>query len=428
MPSIRQKIYNVISKHLCDSEFSRGDVLRIIDQDYPRTNHESILPSDYLCRDSLKKDPSNDDNRGNYQTYPRFLERLGRNRYRFVGWDGKEPDSIDAPVLRNVRVESQRQQTVQPKAQNVAPVVIAPGLSRRTGQSGTAALHATMPMIVTADFPTRQIGKTETNQLWSRIEGCLNAGLTEWRTRIVQLDQVTAIEARERGRVWTDNECFEGLVRSVLSNSTDWAKVEAVLPEMGSLFHGFDLRWYAQVSPSYVGKTVIPWFMAHRAGSLTLDRDLKNLILAAQKLVDYSKKHGSLEKYFTAMFNACKQDAKAVAVLLGSSASRDKLPTLGIPLAAEFLKNIGYDVSKPDRHICRAVGCFGWIRFTKWPDKTGTKAPKVTESELQSVMRIMEVFAKHVCMRTTFVDNAVWLLCAKSGLYMTNDCLAALSI
>lgn len=48
---------------------------------------------------------------------------------------------------------------------------------------------------------------------------------------------------------------------------------------------------------------------------------------------------------------------------------------MGIPLAAEFLKNLGYDVAKPDRHICRAVGEFGWVEFKSWPDRSGNKAP-----------------------------------------------------
>jgi hypothetical protein len=109
----RQKIYNIVSVHLRSCEFSRGDLLELIDSNYPGTNHDSILPSDYLCRDALKDDESNDDNRGDYWNFPRFLERLERNRYVFVGWDGMEVGSIDAPVLRvgtseqkaNARVE-----------------------------------------------------------------------------------------------------------------------------------------------------------------------------------------------------------------------------------------------------------------------------------------------------------------------------------
>jgi hypothetical protein len=99
VPSNRQKIYNVVSVYFNAREFSRQELLDLMDRYYRGTNHGSILPSDYLCRDALKNDPSNDGNR-NYNIYPRFLERLGRDRYRFVGWDGIEESSIEAPVLR----------------------------------------------------------------------------------------------------------------------------------------------------------------------------------------------------------------------------------------------------------------------------------------------------------------------------------------
>jgi len=96
----KQKIYDVVSAHLQAREFSRSDLLDVIDKHYPGTNHGSILPSDYLRKDALKLDPSNDGNRNNYSTCPRFLERLGRNRYRFLGWDGLDEGALDAPLLR----------------------------------------------------------------------------------------------------------------------------------------------------------------------------------------------------------------------------------------------------------------------------------------------------------------------------------------
>jgi hypothetical protein len=100
MPSTRQKIYEITSTQLKNREFSRRELLTLIDQHYPGTNHGSILPSDYLVRDAVKGDPSNDGNRGNYMLYPRFLERVSRDRYKFVGWDGRDPGSLTAPSLR----------------------------------------------------------------------------------------------------------------------------------------------------------------------------------------------------------------------------------------------------------------------------------------------------------------------------------------
>jgi hypothetical protein len=54
----RQKIYDIASTRLMGREFSRRELLTLIDQHYPGTNHDSILPSDYLLRDAIKSDPS----------------------------------------------------------------------------------------------------------------------------------------------------------------------------------------------------------------------------------------------------------------------------------------------------------------------------------------------------------------------------------
>lgn len=96
----KQKVYNVTSAYLSSGEFSCRDLHALIRRHYPGTPKDSIIPSDYLCRDAVKSDPSNDGNRGLDVTYPRFLERVGRNRYRFIGWDGVPSGAIDAPVSR----------------------------------------------------------------------------------------------------------------------------------------------------------------------------------------------------------------------------------------------------------------------------------------------------------------------------------------
>jgi transposase-like protein len=100
MPPIRQVVYNAASARLSTREFTRQDLIHAIKNIYREVNDGSILPSDYLCADALKPDSSNAGNRDNFWTYPRFLERVGRNKYRFVGWDGIAEGSLNAPISR----------------------------------------------------------------------------------------------------------------------------------------------------------------------------------------------------------------------------------------------------------------------------------------------------------------------------------------
>jgi hypothetical protein len=99
MPKQKQKVYDVTSAH-AGQHFSRRDLLDWIDNAHPGTLHGSILPSDYLYQDAVKNDPSNDGNRHQHKTYPRFLERVGRDEYRFGGWDGMPSGAIVAPATR----------------------------------------------------------------------------------------------------------------------------------------------------------------------------------------------------------------------------------------------------------------------------------------------------------------------------------------
>jgi endonuclease III len=264
--------------------------------------------------------------------------------------------------------------------------------------------------------------------LWSSIEERLDDGLPDWRGRIDDLGQVASVKKRETGTQWGNNQVFESLVRSVLSANTDWSKVERVLPELSALFHGFSLSWYAALPLSEVNEALVPWFKERRANSQSLRKNLERLVETANQLSHLSKDHGSLENYLAHLSVQQNGDIKAVAASLGEHQSPAKLPGLGVALAAEFLKNVGHDVSKPDRHINRAAGSFGLVQFANWHDRNGTRPPAAGKYELRTVMRVMELWAQELGFRAAFLDNAVWLLCAKkpSGLYLSNHDLGAL--
>ena len=270
--------------------------------------------------------------------------------------------------------------------------------------------------------------KTDKAQaLWHAAVNELDRSYPAWREYIDHMGQVAAAERREAGNRWNDNEVFEALLRAVLSNNTDWAKVESVLPELGSLFSGYDLQKYAITSESHVHDTLVPWFKNRRAGSMTLRRSLVYLIQAARTLSDWAERHGSADDYFLCAIASRNGDPILGAAEIGRIDSQWKLPGFGIPISAEAFRNLGFDICKPDRHICRAVGAFGFLEFRKWPDRSGTKQPQPDESEMIETMRAIERFATVLGERPTFVDNAIWLLCAKMGPHLSNRELASLA-
>lgn len=264
--------------------------------------------------------------------------------------------------------------------------------------------------------------------LWSNIEACLDSRHEHWRERIEEFGQVQAVKDRSGGRVWTDDQVFEAMLLAVLSSNTVWSKVERVLADLSELFDNFSLEAYASHSDPEIDNRFVPWFEGRSAGSMSLRGGLVNLALAARILLRHSKCHGSADDYFTSLMHQCADDPKQAAMRLGGQGEY-KLPSLGVALAGEALKNLGFDVAKPDRHMMRAMGSFGLVRFNRWKQALGGRGAPESPSgkELLEVMTVAERVAEAAERSVVFVDNAIWLLCAKGELYLTNSELAEIA-
>ncbi len=267
----------------------------------------------------------------------------------------------------------------------------------------------------------------KTPTLWHNIEARLDSSLKDWQSRLDDLEQVRAVENRSAGHGWTDEEAFRGLLLAVLSNNTDWSKIEGIREDLAQLFSGFDLTLYAALPAREIRDRFLPWFLDRKAGSITLEKSLVHLIDTARLLTEHSRVHGTAESYFTSLLRRVDGDPKQAAIRLGSR-SEYKLPAFGVPLAAEALKNLGFDVAKPDRHITRAVAAFGLVPFCNWSGRSGRTSPALSSrASYLAVMAAVEDLATAADMPVVMVDNAIWLLCAKSGLHLTNPELAELA-
>lgn len=263
--------------------------------------------------------------------------------------------------------------------------------------------------------------------LWQNIESRLDSSLLGWRSRVDAFDQMAAVAARASGRAWNDSETFRALLLAVLSNNTDWSKIERIQDDLAELFSGFSLKSYAELPACEVGDRILPWFLGRKAGSITLERDLVNLIGTARLLFEHSCVHGTAESYFTSLVRRVDGDPKQAALRLGSPGT-DKLPAFGVALAAEALKNLGFDVAKPDRHVKRAVASFGLVPSGDLSNRNGRAAPSFSSKASQlAVMKAVQDVATTAGKPVVMVDNAIWLLCAKSGLHLTNPELAELA-
>lgn len=196
--------------------------------------------------------------------------------------------------------------------------------------------------------------------MWQRVQDKLNADLSDWRQRASSLGQTQQNRRRDVEHQFSDDEVFEGLLLALLSNSTNWAVVERAIPALSRQFDNFSLGSYARRSDAQIEETY-QWFMASRTASVVLRGGLRRLRDATIILERRSCEAGGLHNYLENLLDEHGGDPIELAVALGGAGhgGAHKLPGFGIALAAEFLKNVGYDVAKPDRHTNRALGSFG---------------------------------------------------------------------
>jgi len=264
-------------------------------------------------------------------------------------------------------------------------------------------------------------------KLWHLIQDRLDASkAADWKQRIADYRTIEAVQRRERGGRWRDEDVLGAMVLAVLSNSADWSRIHAVRPLLPEAFEDYSLKRCAERTERQVERC-LGRLNELGVSSQTLRRGLRRLTLAARRLHEWSTTHGSADSYFLSLLDSCQHDPKQAALALGANGSDYKLPGLGIALAAETLRNLGYDLSKPDRHVCRAAGAFGLVAFRRWPNRRGTKAPEANPRELLDTMMGVEEMARAVGVQATYLDTAIWILCARSGAHLKNADLEALA-
>lgn len=130
-------------------------------------------------------------------------------------------------------------------------------------------------------------------------------------------------------------------------------------------------------------------------GNRLLGAHMRSLRVNIEKMKALEAQYGSIGAYYQT-FNS----TKALVRALSDYHSKDKMNGLGIPLVSEYLRNLGYDVSKPDRHIRRILGI---------NRLACSKKETVSESE---AFCIIAKLADELDKPAAEVDYILWTYCA----------------
>ena len=203
--------------------------------------------------------------------------------------------------------------------------------------------------------------------VWRCVIECLDQWKPDWRGRAGLSSPRPPLRSGGSGAPISDREAFEAFAVALLSGNTRWERIERVRDELSAPFMNFQPALFAALSEADIDREVLPWFRERRAGAAGLRGGLLRLRQTAGILAGAGR-YGSAEELIDAGLIEAQGSLERLAVLFGSH--RDwKLPGFGIALAAEALRILGFDLCKPDRHILRALGSWGLVKFARGTKK-----------------------------------------------------------
>lgn len=245
----------------------------------------------------------------------------------------------------------------------------------------------TLPdLIPKMDKHLRKILERGTNQLWES-------------TFIYK-----QIEKRKEDSIFSLKDHIRAMVYSMLSSGTSWnnimlnADIETgYITPVDKIFYNYDLVKISDVSPEYLRDKLKE---IHCASQYTLKQMSALINVNIPKLKAIETEYDSIDTYYQE-FIKLDTTLKTLVLILSTSGSKDKFLQMDTALVCEYLRNVGYDMAKPDRHIRRILG---------------SNILACSEKEVVPVYEAFDIVhacAKEINKPVAEVDYILWSYCAK---------------
>ena len=212
------------------------------------------------------------------------------------------------------------------------------------------------------------------------------------------------IDKRESGYVFSLSDHICGMVYSMLSSGSPWQRLENSIDidtgrivAVDELFHQYDAEYLLQCKPDYLIEEIKKFGYAGRF----TEKYMKALIETnIKKLKEFEKQYGNIDVYYQQLI---EKDAtlKSLVKALSDFQSKDKMEQMAEALVSEYLRNVGYDLAKPDRHLSKILG------------STGLGCSDKAEVPPYEVIDIVAEIADSMGRRPSEVDYILWASQAK---------------
>ena len=212
------------------------------------------------------------------------------------------------------------------------------------------------------------------------------------------------IDKRNHNECFTISDHIRGMVYSMLSSGIAWSRLKnsidietgRIVP-IDEIFHDYDQEYILGQSPAALKNKI----QGLKYASPYTQRQMEALInINIPKLIEIQHKYGNIDRYYQ-IFIEKDPTVQSLIKVLSDPDSQDKMAQLGEALAAEYLRNVGYDIAKPDRHTRRIVGA----------DVLACSSNKI--AGIPETMDIISQIAKELKAGVAETDYIMWAYCAK---------------
>ncbi len=167
------------------------------------------------------------------------------------------------------------------------------------------------------------------------------------------------IDRRRAGGTFSTSDHIRAMVYSMLSSGIVWDRITSQIDEVtkrltaiDEIFRQYDPERLLRCEPERLSSEVQKLRCASQYTVKQMQAFIQDNI---PKLLEFESQYGSVDAFYQ-RFITEDSTLKTLVKALSAPHSDCKLAQMGEALVAEYLKNVGYDIAKPDRHIRRILG------------------------------------------------------------------------
>lgn len=223
------------------------------------------------------------------------------------------------------------------------------------------------------------------------------------------------IDRRENGERFDLQDHIRAMVYSLLSSQTPWIRIETNKSDIDAIFCDYIPDQLAMKDPILINEQL----KEIKCGSLNRKSQMQALTGNIEKMVMLNNQAGGIDAFYDGLLTKT-EDTHPFEKLIRLLAfdKKYKLKQMGVPLVAEYLRNVGYDIPKPDRHIMRILG----PEHLNEHNRTAPSSEGWEPDDLFEAFRIIQDYSKTTGVRQAYIDYLLWSYCADGyGQICTKD-------